>query len=167
MPILNSDTLEFISRTPEQTQRIGARLGAALTGGDVIALVGPLGAGKTAFAQGVGIGWGATTPLISPTFVLVRRHSRPQDRTYLYHVDLYRAPTAAEIDSVGLDEMLGASDAICLVEWADHAPDVFPDEVLWVTLRYLDEFRRSLTFTASGKRHHTLLEALRKEIAGR
>jgi hypothetical protein len=50
---------------------------------------------------------------------------------------------------------------------ADHAPDVFPDEVLWVTLRYLDEFRRSLTFTASGKRHHTLLEALRKEIAGR
>jgi tRNA threonylcarbamoyladenosine biosynthesis protein TsaE len=57
MPILNSDTLEFISRTPEQTQRIGARLGAALTGGDVIALVGPLGAGKTAFAQGVGIGW--------------------------------------------------------------------------------------------------------------
>ncbi len=167
MPILDPDTIEFISRSPEQTQRVGARLGTFLRGGDVVAMAGSLGTGKTLLAQGIGKGWGTTAALLSPTFVLVRRHTRPQDALYLYHIDLYRLESLPEIDGLGLDEMLGAPDSVCLVEWADRAPDAMPAEALWVDLRWLDEFRRSLTFRASGPRHRELLDLLRKEIMGR
>ena len=167
MPILNPNTLEFISRSPEQTQRIGARLGTFLKGGEIIALQGDLGAGKTHLAQGIGIGWGAQYPLTSPTFILVRRHNRPQDRVYLYHVDLYRIVGLSDVDTLGLDDVLGEAYAVCVVEWADRVPDLFPDDVLWVNLRWLDDLRRMLTFHATGPRHQVLLNQLRKEIIGR
>ena len=74
MPILNQNTFEFVSRNADQTRRLGARLGTLLQGGDVLALEGNLGTGKTVLAQGVGRGWGAQEPLIIPTSVLFRRH---------------------------------------------------------------------------------------------
>ena len=166
MPILSPDSLEFISRNPEQTQRVGARLGAHLEGGEIIALQGHLGAGKTVFAQGIGIGWGATTRLISPTFVLIRRHTRRRDNNYFYHIDLYRLAAPSEVTGLGLEELFGEPENVCVVEWADRAPDIFPPETLWVTLRWVDEYRRSLTFRATGKTHQALLEKLRKEIIG-
>ena len=166
MPILSPDVIEFISRSPEQTRRVGARLGMLLSGGDVIALEGNLGAGKTALAQGIGIGWGATTSLISPTFVIVRRHTRNPDEEYFYHIDLYRIGSLAEAEALGLTELLGDPGAVCVVEWAERAADLFPEETLWVTLRVLDEQRRSLTFRATGDRHRVIQDKLRKELAG-
>ena len=71
-PILDQHTLEFMSRSPDQTQRLGARLGALLQGGDVICLEGPLGSGKTCLAQGIGRGRGIGQTLVSPSFVLFR-----------------------------------------------------------------------------------------------
>jgi len=167
MPIFDAETFEFISRNTEQTRRLGARLGAHLQAGDVIALVGDLGSGKTVFAQGLGAGWGVTDPLLSPTFVLIRRHTRPGNRVHLYHIDLYRLETPAAIASLGLEDLLGQDQAICIVEWADRAPELFPPEHLWVTLHPLDEQRRSLVFRASGTRHRALLETFRKEVLGR
>jgi len=166
MPILSPDAIEFISRSPEQTRRVGARLGMLLSGGDVIALEGNLGAGKTVLAQGIGIGWGATTSLISPTFVIVRRHTRNQDKAYFYHIDLYRIAWPAEAEDLGLTELLGDPGAVCVVEWAERATDLFPEEALWVALRTLDDQRRSLTFRATGDRHRAIQEKLRKELAG-
>jgi tRNA threonylcarbamoyladenosine biosynthesis protein TsaE len=166
MPILSPDAIEFISRSPEQTRRVGARLGMLLSGGDVIALEGNLGSGKTVLAQGIGIGWGATTSLISPTFVIIRRHTRNQDNGYFYHVDLYRIASPTEAEHLGLTEMLGDPGAVCVVEWAEHAADLFPAETLWVSLRVLDEQRRSLTFHANGDHHHVIQEKLRKGLAG-
>lgn len=166
MPILSPDAIEFISRSPEQTRRVGARLGMLLNGGDVIALEGNLGAGKTVLAQGIGIGWGATTSLISPTFVIVRRHTRNQDDNYFYHIDLYRIGSLAEAEALGLTEFLGDPGTVCVVEWSERAADLFPEEVLWVTLRVLDEQRRSLTFHAKGDHHRAIQERLRKELAG-
>lgn len=166
MPILSPDAIEFISRSPEQTRRVGARLGMLLSGGDVVALEGNLGAGKTVLAQGIGIGWGATTSLISPTFVIVRRHTRNQDDGYFYHIDLYRIAWPAEAENLGLTELLGDPGAVCVVEWAERATDLFPKEALWVTLRTLDDQRRSLTFRANGDRHRAIQDKLRKELAG-
>ncbi|MBN1877517.1 MAG: tRNA (adenosine(37)-N6)-threonylcarbamoyltransferase complex ATPase subunit type 1 TsaE [Anaerolineae bacterium] len=166
MPILSPDTLEFISRGPEQTHRVGARLGMLLHGDEVIALEGDLGAGKTVLAQGIGVGWGATVPLISPTFVLIRRHTRPQDAAFLYHIDFYRLEEESEIWALGVEELLGNPDTVCVVEWADRAPDLFTDEYLWVTLRWLDQYRRSLVFRATGTLHQALLDQFRKEIIG-
>jgi tRNA threonylcarbamoyladenosine biosynthesis protein TsaE len=166
MPILSPDVLEFISRSPEQTRRIGARLGTQLKGGEVIALTGELGSGKTVLAQGIGTGWGATTPLLSPTYILIRRHTRHQDDVYLYHIDLYRLTHPQEVYGLGLEDMLEAPDAICVVEWADRAPALFSEVALEVQLRWLDEFCRTLTFQAHGARHQALIDDLRQEIVG-
>ncbi len=166
MPILTKDTLEFISRSPEQTLRLGARLGRHLNGSDVVALEGDLGAGKTVLAQGVGMGWGSTSRLVSPTYVLIRRHRRHQDALVLYHIDLYRLNSMAEIDMLGLDEIIGNPDAVCLVEWPDRHASLFPGERLWIHLRMLDEYRRSLVFQAQGEHHQAILEEFRQEILG-
>lgn len=166
MPILTKDTLEFISRSPDQTCRLGARLGRYLSGGEIVALEGGLGSGKTVFAQGVGMGWGATTRLVSPTYVLVRRHLRHQDDLLLYHIDLYRLNSVSEVDMLGLDEIMGEPKSICLIEWPDRHPGLLPDEYLWVHLRMLDEYRRSLVFRAHGEQHQGILEEFRQELLG-
>ena len=166
MPILTKDTLEFISRSPEQTLRLGARLGRYLGGGDVLALEGELGSGKTVFAQGIGMGWGATSRLVSPTYVLIRRHLRHQDDLELYHVDLYRLTTTAEVEMLGLDEVIGYSGMVCLVEWPERHAEILPQDRLWVHLRILDEYRRSLVFQAQGERHQAILNNFRQELLG-
>ncbi|MGC9398772.1 MAG: tRNA (adenosine(37)-N6)-threonylcarbamoyltransferase complex ATPase subunit type 1 TsaE [Anaerolineae bacterium] len=167
MPILEADTLEFISRSMAQTRRLGARLGFLLRGGDVVALEGDLGSGKTVFAQGIGRGWGALSHLLSPTYVLIRRHERSQDKTRLYHIDLYRLNSVEEAIDLGLEEMLGDQTSVCVIEWADRAAEIMPEESLWVTLRWLDEYRRALTFRPGGERHRALLRRYRQEIVGR
>jgi len=165
-PILDERTLEFTSRSPEQTQRLGARLGALLQGGDVIGMEGTLGAGKTCLAQGIGRGWGASQTLISPTFVLVREYARANEPTRLYHVDLYRISGAEEALGLGVDEFLGDAHAICIVEWAERARSLMPPEHLWIRLDFTDQTRRALYFTAQGERHTTLLREFRRVAFG-
>lgn len=165
-PILDAHTLEFVSRSPKQTQRLGARLGALLRGGDVVCLEGELGAGKTCLAQGIGRGWGAGRPLTSPTFVLVREYARANEPTRLYHVDLYRIPDAEEALGLGMDEFLGDNHAVCVVEWAERALALLPSERLWIRLELTDQTRRALYFTAQGERHTALLQEFRRAAFG-
>jgi len=168
-PILDQHTLEFISRSPDQTQRLGARLGALLQGGDIVCLEGVLGSGKTCLAQGIGRGCGVGQALISPTFVLVREYPCPSDGVRLYHVDLYRISGADEAWSLGLDEFLGDAHAICVVEWAERARSLMPSEHLWVRLDFAgraDQTRRALHFTAQGERHTALLQEFRQTAFG-
>jgi len=165
-PILDEHTLEFVSRSADQTQRLGARLGALLQGGDVICLEGPLGAGKTTLAQGIGRGWGVERTLISPTFVLVREYKRAGDGVRLYHVDFYRIAGAAEATDLGVDEFLGDAHATCVIEWAERAQPLIPAEHLWVRLSMANSTRRSLCFVAQGTRHTALLREFRRVAFG-
>ncbi len=165
-PILDENTLEFVSRSIEQTERLGARLGAMLQGGDVICLEGSLGSGKTCLAQGIGRGWGVSQTLISPTFVLVREYARPDKPTRIYHIDLYRVSGAKEAWGLGMDEFLGAADAVCIVEWAERARELMPRDRLWVRLDFADYTQRALYFTAQGKRHTYLLQEFRRTAFG-
>ena len=168
-PILDQHTLEFVSRSPDQTRRLGERLGALLQGGDVICLEGTLGAGKTCLAQGVGRGWGVSRTLTSPTFVLVREYTRPQDKVRLYHIDLYRISGAAEAWGLGLEEFVGDAHAVCIIEWAERARPLMPPEYLWIRLSFPDHAgwtRRSLYFMAQGKRHTALLWEFRRAAFG-
>ena len=168
-PILDEHTLEFVSRSPDQTRRLGARLGALLQGGDVICLEGPLGSGKTCLAQGVGRGCGVTQTLISPTFVLVREHTRPGDTLRLYHVDLYRISEADEVLSLGVDEFLGDRHAVFVIEWAERARSLVPLDHLWIRLDFADhadQTRRALHFIAQGERHTALLREFRRAAFG-
>jgi len=165
-PILDEHTLEFMSRSAPQTQRLGARLGALLQGGDVVCLEGPLGSGKTTLAQGVGRGWGVEQTLISPTFVLVREYRRPGNPVRLYHVDFYRISGAHEASGLGIDEFLGDVQATCVIEWAERAQSLIPPERLWVKLQLAGSTRRSLCFVAHGERHAALLQEFRRVTFG-
>jgi len=164
MPILDERVLEFTSRSPDQTRRLGMRLGEALCGGECICLEGELGAGKTCLAQGIAAGWGVVGPVRSPTFTLIHEFRRPHDRRKLYHADLYRISSASEAWALGLDDVW--TSGVCLIEWPEHAEAILPAERLWVRLTVLDETRRMIRFTAQGDHYKTLLENFRRAAFG-
>ncbi len=163
MPILRPNTLEFVSRSPDQTRRIGMRLGTWLQVGDVVALEGELGTGKTTFIQGMVMGWGSSDAVTSPTFVLVNVYRR-SDGARFYHLDAYRLHNPHELmewDLVGMME-----EGPIAVEWADRIRSWLPEDRLTVRLRWLAEEQRNLWFEAHGERSMQLLQRLRKEILG-
>lgn len=166
VPILNNRSLEFITRSPEQTRRLGARLGHLLRGGQVVCLQGPLGSGKTVLAQGIGRGWGAVSPLVSPSFVLIREHRRPAGEQRLLHVDFYRLHGAEEVRRLGLEDWIGDPEVVLVVEWPERAVEVLPEDRLWVRLDFADEDRRRLLFTAHGPSYIDLLQAFRQATFG-
>ena len=113
------------SDSPERTMEIGERLGAALRGGEVIYLIGPLGSGKTHLIQGIARGAGVeeTTAVISPTFVLVNEYFGRSLGLELYHIDAYRLNSPAEFEQLGFDDLC-RPDAVVLIEWADRVLSV-------------------------------------------
>src|SRR5512134_2803036 len=117
MPILDSHTMDFFSRSPEQTRRIGMRLGGALRAGDLICLQGDLGAGKTTFVQGIAQGWGSLDSVSSPTFILVNIY-RHADGSQLFHMDAYRLDSPLEAEQLDLDSMLTRGGLI--IEWPER-----------------------------------------------
>ena len=114
----------FQTRSPKGTYELGRKLAERFTAGDCVALVGPLGAGKTALVRGIALGLGLADERMvsSPTFVLIQEYPA---RVPVYHVDLYRlADATAELSDLGIDEML--ADGVVLIEWADRAEASLP-----------------------------------------
>jgi tRNA threonylcarbamoyladenosine biosynthesis protein TsaE len=166
MPILDSHTLDFVSHSPAQTRRFGARLGALVQAGDVICLEGDLGTGKTCLVQGVGEGMGVTWPITSPTFTLIAEYCLPPPAPALYHIDLYRlgAPVVEAL-ALGVDDYL-AGDGVCLIEWAERILPILPKDRLWITLRHVDESKRGVVIQATGARFDELLAQFRASAFG-
>lgn len=163
MPILDAHTFEFFSKSPEQTRRLGMRLGALLQGGDLVCLQGDLGAGKTTLVQGVARGWGALDEVSSPTFVLVNAYRRP-DGEQLAHLDAYRVDSLAEAEELDLDALL--SSGPLMVEWAERIEAILPEERLWARLEYESEEHRAMRFEPQGTRYEVLLASLRQAVYG-
>ena len=163
MPILDAHTLEFFSRSPEQTRRVGMRLGGLLQPGDVICLQGELGTGKTTLVQGLAQGWGSLDPVYSPTFIIVNIYRRPDDRQ-LFHMDAYRLDSASEAAEVDLDEML--SQGSLLVEWPERIQQVLPEDCMWISFEYVAEENRQMLIRAIGTRYDDLLAELRQDLFG-
>jgi tRNA threonylcarbamoyladenosine biosynthesis protein TsaE len=163
MPILDSHSLEIISRSTEQTRRVGMRLGALLQAGNLVALVGELGSGKTTLVQGIAAGWGSLDPVTSPTFVLVNVYRHP-DGICLYHLDAYRLSGPTEAIDLDLDAMLDQGPMV--VEWAERVQAALPTEGLWVHLNYIDEVQRDLVFSGRGQYYEALLANFRKRVYG-
>ena len=140
---------------PAATVAAGARLAGVVRGGDAIALVGDLGAGKTTFVTGLcaALGAGSAT---SPTFSLVNEYRG--GRLIVWHVDLYRIERARELPELGLDDIVGDPRGISVIEWADRFP-VMPLDHLQLTLEHRDG-SRLLTAAAGGKRSRELAEEL-------
>jgi tRNA threonylcarbamoyladenosine biosynthesis protein TsaE len=141
---------------PAATRRLGERLAGLVRGGDAIALVGELGAGKTTLVAGLvaGLGGGAAA---SPTFALV--HEYPGGRLVVWHVDLYRIERAAELPELGLDDAIGDPRGICVVEWADRFA-VLPPDHLRIELAHAPDGGRGLAVTGTGPRGRELAAEL-------
>ena len=153
-----SSLLHLMSHSPESTREIGRILGQAAEAGDVFLLTGPLGAGKTCLTQGIAWGLGVAGYARSPTFVLVTRY---RGRLTLHHIDLFRIQDSQEAWDLGLDEYL-SDGGVCVVEWADRAVEVFPDEGLWVDLEYgPEETERQITIKVNEGVHARLLDGLK------
>lgn len=162
-PILNPDDLDFTSHSEEQTRRLGERLGELLQAGDVVCLEGPLGSGKTRFAQGVGRGMGVHGIVASPSYTIVNEYRTPKGLT-LYHVDFYRIEEGC---FPGFDpgEAIGGF-GVGVVEWPEKAREFIPKDNLWITFRHVDGTKRGLLLQAHGERYRELLRAFRMAAFG-
>lgn len=136
-----------ITSSTEETQRLGRHLGELLRGGDLVCLFGGLGAGKTAFAQGVGRALGVQEPLTSPTFALIQEYSARTgaEPIRLVHMDLYRLKHPEEAEIIGVTDQFQA-DKICLIEWPEIALQLFPDERLDVLIEGNGDLPRQFCF---------------------
>jgi tRNA threonylcarbamoyladenosine biosynthesis protein TsaE len=129
------------SRSAEETQAIGQRLAQHLGPGDVIALTGELGAGKTCFTQGVTRGLGVTGRVVSPTFVLVNEY---RGRLPVHHVDAYRTESLTELLDLGLEELF-SGDGVTIVEWADKLLPLLPAQTIHVHIEGVGDEPRIIT----------------------
>jgi tRNA threonylcarbamoyladenosine biosynthesis protein TsaE len=163
MPILAPNSVEFISRSADQTRRVGMRLGMYLADNFLICLEGELGSGKTTFVQGLASGWGSLDQVSSPTFVLINLYRHPEGRR-LYHVDAYRLDSPTEAEDLDLDTML--ENGSMVIEWAEKIKSILPAEHIWIKLREINQEQRDLIFSARGKRYESILEVFRRRIYG-
>ena len=177
------NTLDIISHSSAQTQRLGMRLGELLRGGELLLLEGSLGTGKTTFTQGLARGIGITEVISSPTFTLLKEYPgqpgstaqreqaqvtqqhQQQERhragPALYHFDLYRLDDPEEILDLGFEDYF-FGNGVCVVEWADKAELLWPAEHLRLRMKIMSETKRGLLFTATGLRYCELLQQFQK-----
>lgn len=153
-------TLDVVSLNAEQTQQLGGRVGELVQPGDVIALQGELGAGKTNFAQGLARGLALPDQVHSPTFILANEYRG--GRMPLYHVDAYRVENAAEALGFGLDDYLNGQGVV-VVEWAERIRAALPSDLFWIEFRHLGETERGIHIEAFGARYEKLLAQLKDE----
>jgi len=155
--------LERKSGSPEATRVLGERLGELLRPGDVVALMGELGAGKTCFVQGVARGLGIAAKVTSPTFVLIREY---EGRLPLYHFDAYRLGGPEEFRELGSEEYFDAS-GVSVIEWAECVAAALPEDRLEVELLRVpgEEDARLVRFSGTGKRAGAVVEELRRVLS--
>ena len=167
-PIAPNTTLDVVSHSAAQTERLGARLGELLSAGDVILLEGPLGGGKTLLTHGIAEGLGIKEYITSPSFTLINEY-RPKDtggRLPLFHIDLYRlGDVEREADAMGMAEYLYGR-GIAVVEWADRAPDVMPPEHLLVRLSIVSETKRGIFMIPRGTHYVDILREFKHRAFG-
>ena len=120
------------SHSPEETFQAGREAAAGLRGGEVLALVGDLGAGKTHWVKGLVAGLGSDAPVTSPTFALI--HEYGGGRLPVYHIDCYRLERPAELLGIGLDDYLDGR-GVLVIEWADKFPGLIPASARWVRFK--------------------------------
>lgn len=132
----------FISNSAEETESFGSQFAGKVKGGDVLALTGELGSGKTQFVKGLAAGLNSTTPATSPTFTLIHEYSG--GRLPVYHFDFFRIEDRQSAERLGLDEYF-FGDGVSVVEWADRFPDLIPENARWISFETKSETQRAIT----------------------
>lgn len=155
---MKESKLTFKTDGVDETMKFGERLGMLLLPGDVLALIGELGAGKTALAKGIVRGLGVTDmrAVKSPTFALVHKY---EGRIPIYHFDAYRLKGGEEMLHIGSDEMI-YGNGVALVEWADNVSGCLPQEYLKITLTAVSENERTIEICGYGNRYDEIINNL-------
>ncbi len=154
---MSGESLEFVSRSPDETLAFGEALGRLLRPGDVVALRGELGAGKTLLTKGIARGIGADpAEVTSPTFVLMHVY---EGRIRLAHFDAYRLRGAAEMIDLGAEEAFYEGGA-SVVEWADRVEEALPPERLDVSIEVVGETQRRMALRARGERAGEIVKGI-------
>lgn len=150
----------YHSASAHETINLGQRLGTFLRDGDVVALKGELGSGKTWFTKGLALGLGVPPDLIitSPSFSLINEY---EGRCILFHMDAYRLENLSDFLSAGLEEYF-YEDGVVVMEWADRWPEILPERSLRVEFHIVDDHSRKITLSGS----HTRAEEVLKNVAG-
>lgn len=136
----------FISNSAEETSAAGRRYGQNARKGDVFALSGDLGAGKTQFVKGFVAGLESSAEVTSPTFVLV--HEYEDGRLPVYHFDFYRLENSEAVLRLGFDDYV-FGEGVSLIEWADRYPDLLPNHAKWISFELKNENMRVIRETGS------------------
>lgn len=147
--------MKFTTKSLEETKSLGRRLGSILSPGQVIALEGDLGAGKTTFTKSVALGLGVDDVVTSPTFNLINEY---MGRLPVYHFDVYRLD-GIDADYMGFDEYL-FSDGVCIIEWADKIKELLPEDTLYIYIKKISETGREFDFKPNGKKSNEVMEVL-------
>jgi tRNA threonylcarbamoyladenosine biosynthesis protein TsaE len=140
--------MEMVTKSAQETQRLGEKIANQLKGGEVLALSGELGGGKTTFLQGLAKGLGIKERILSPTFIMMRQYSVTDHRsriTDFYHVDLYRVESEKDIEGLGLEEIWGDPENIVTIEWAEKIKNILPKKRMEIFFEYLEENERRIT----------------------
>ncbi len=138
------------SESASHTLAVGRILGEVLEPGDIVALEGDLGSGKTCLTQGIARGLGVPPVYVvtSPTFTLVNEYP---GRLVLYHLDVYRLSGPGDLEDMGCDDFLFGR-GVAVIEWAEKVRDVLPEETLWIRMTWIDETKRRLVLSGDEKR---------------
>ncbi|MBI4495014.1 MAG: tRNA (adenosine(37)-N6)-threonylcarbamoyltransferase complex ATPase subunit type 1 TsaE [Chloroflexi bacterium] len=147
-PKSKMNQVRLVTASPEETRRLGRRLGAAAEAGDVFLLEGPFGAGKTVLVQGLAEGLGVQGPVASPSFVIATQH---RGRLPLYHVDLYRVEQLEPALLEALDEYM-ADQGVTVVEWAERLPEDLRREATRIQLAPAGDERREVRLSTPEER---------------
>ena len=154
-------TIRCRSSSAEETKAIAAAVATQLRAGDVVALSGDLGAGKTCFVQGAAAALDVREPVTSPTFVLVREYD---GRYPIRHLDVYRLGNLQELTDLGFEELIDPSTLV-FIEWGDAVGPLLPDEVVEVVIRDEGEDTRRIDVHARGARWNKRLAAVSDAVA--
>jgi tRNA threonylcarbamoyladenosine biosynthesis protein TsaE len=154
--------MQILSRSVQDTLKLGRKISRHLKRGDIICLFGELGSGKTVLTKGIveGLG-GERNKVISPSFVLIRRYVNK--KLPLYHFDLYRLNSEKDIIGLGYEEYF-YDEAVSVIEWADRLRHLLPKEYLKIKLRVLKGGKRGINVTHLGKRYEKIIKLLYADI---
>ena len=139
--------MEFITNSPEETEKIGAAIGKIIPAGTVLAYRGDLGAGKTAFTRGLARGLGFTEAVTSPTYTIVNEYLG--GRLPLFHFDMYRLSSADDLFDIGWEDYLDRG-GVCAVEWSKNVAEALPEDTVWVDIRRLEGEDNGRRITITG-----------------
>ncbi|HEY8363126.1 MAG TPA: tRNA (adenosine(37)-N6)-threonylcarbamoyltransferase complex ATPase subunit type 1 TsaE [Tissierellaceae bacterium] len=144
----------------EETEEFGIKLGKILKKGDIVCLIGDLGAGKTTLTKSIGLGLGVKEYITSPTFTLINQY---KGRIPVYHFDVYRLENADELYDLGFDEYF-YGDGVCIIEWADKIEKLLPKERIVLDIKMgKDINERVIDITAYGDRYKDLIKELKED----